>query len=101
MQQQQQQQAGQQQPLMQQPPQVITSKDLAYLTDQMSWQLTVMKKYHHFAQECMDPEVKAALDQAGQMHSRHYQMLLKHCQHNNTQVMQSIPQPSQNQQHMQ
>ncbi|WP_420838431.1 hypothetical protein [Caldalkalibacillus thermarum] len=101
MMQQQQQPVNQQQPLMPRPPQVITSKDLAYLTDQLSWQLTATKKCHHFAQECIDSEIKAALDQAGKMHMRHYQMLLRHCQHNNTQVMQSIPQPSQHQQPMQ
>jgi hypothetical protein len=83
---------GQQQPLMMEPPQVITTKDLLYLKDQLSWQLNAMKKCSHFSQECTDPDVKQALDKAGKMHLRHYQMLLRHCQNNNTQQMASVPQ---------
>jgi hypothetical protein len=88
---------GQQQPLMMEPPKVITTKDLLYLKDQLSWQLNAMKKCAHFAQECTDPQVKQALDTAGKMHLRHYQMLLKHCQNNNTQQMTQVPQPTQSQ----
>jgi hypothetical protein len=88
------QQQQMQQPLMMEPPQVITSKDLLYLKDQMSWQLNAMKKCAHFAQECSDPQIKQALDDTGRMHQRHYQMLLKHCQNNNAQVMSQVPQKS-------
>jgi hypothetical protein len=94
---QQQNMAGQQQPLMMEPPKVITTKDLLYLKDQLSWQLNAMKKCAHFAQECTDPQVKQALDTAGKMHLRHYQMLLKHCQNNNTQQMAQVPQQTQSQ----
>lgn len=94
---QQQNMTGQQQPLMMEPPKVITTKDLLYLKDQLSWQLNAMKKCAHFAQECTDPQVKQALDTAGKMHLRHYQMLLKHCQNNNTQQMAQVPQPTQSQ----
>lgn len=90
---------SQQQATMNQPPQVITTKDLSYLQDQMSWQLDAMKKCAHFAQECSDQDIKRAIEQAGQMHQRHYQMLLKHCQNKNTQQMQQVQQMmSQNQQ---
>lgn len=101
MQQQQNQQQNQnqqqtmQQPLMMEPPKVITTKDLLYLKDHMSWQLDAMKKCFHFAQECTVPEIKQALNKAGKMHQRHYQMLLKHCQNNNTQQMAQVPQQSQ------
>jgi hypothetical protein len=92
----QQQQMGQtQQPLMMEPPAVITTKDLLYLKDHLSWQLNAMKKCAHYAQECQDPQVRQALDEAGKMHQRHYQMLLKYCQYNNTQAMASVPQPQQ------
>lgn len=82
----------QQQPLMMQPPQVITTKDCLYLKDQLSWELIAMKKCHHFAQECTDPEIKQAIDKAGQMHLRHYQLLLKHLQNNNNAEMAKVPQ---------
>ncbi|WP_166243292.1 hypothetical protein [Paenibacillus turpanensis] len=82
----------QQQPVMQQPPQVITTKDYLYLKDQLSWELIAMKKCRHFAAECMDTEIRDAIDKAGQMHQRHYELLLKHLQNNNTAEMQKVQQ---------
>ncbi|MDI3546865.1 MAG: hypothetical protein PWR10_517 [Halanaerobiales bacterium] len=63
---------------MQQPPNFISTKDLAYLTDAMSWELLAMKKCHHFAQECNNNEIRQAIERAGRMHEKHYKMLLKH-----------------------
>lgn len=83
---------GQQQPVMMQPPQVITTKDCLYLKDQLSWELLAMKKCRHFAQECQDSEIQAAIDKAGQMHQRHYQLLLKHLQNNNQAEMANVQQ---------
>lgn len=87
---QQQQQSNQfgQQGIMPQPPSVVTSKDHLYITDMLSWNLLAMKKAHFFAGQCKDPEIKTALEQAGQMHQRHYQKILGHLQNQN--------QPSQN-----
>jgi hypothetical protein len=83
----------QQQPaVMQQPPQVITTKDFLYLKDQLSWEIVAMKKCRHFAQECSDSEISQAIDKAGQMHQRHYQLLLKHLQNNNTTEMEKVQQ---------
>lgn len=83
-------QSLQQQPLMMTPPNVITTKDLLYLKDMMSWLLDATKKCSHFSRECTDPKIKQVLDRAGQMHQRHYNIILKHCQNNNTQVMSSM-----------
>lgn len=85
----------QQQPMMAKPPAIISTKDSLYLKDQLSWILVAMKKCAHFAQECTDPQVKQAIDKAGQMHQRHYNLLLKHLQHNNTQAMAGMSQPTQ------
>lgn len=79
-----------QQPILMQPPQVITTKDHLYLKDQLSWELIAMKKCRHFAQECQDPEIRQAIDKAGEMHQRHYNMLLRHLQNNNTAEMQKM-----------
>ncbi|ERI07680.1 hypothetical protein [Aneurinibacillus aneurinilyticus] len=90
----QQQMAGQaqsQQPAMMTPPTVITVKDTYYVKDQMSWLLVAMKKCSHYAQECTDPKVKQIIDRAGQMHQRHYNTLLQHCQNDNTSAMNTIP----------
>lgn len=86
---------GQQQPAMQVPPHVITTKDHSYLKDQLSWLLLAMKKCRHYAQECTDPQIGQAIDQAGQMHQRHYTLLLKHLQNNNTAEMQKVHQQMQ------
>lgn len=88
---------SEQQAVMKEPPQVITVKDHNYLTDMLSWELNAMKKCSHFAAECSDPDVSNALNEAGQMHQRHYQMLLKHCQINNQQALSQMPQPAQTQ----
>lgn len=63
---------------MPEPPAVVSLKDGLYLKDALSWELTAMKKCQHFAQECNDPEIKSALDFAGRLHQRHYQILLNH-----------------------
>lgn len=83
---------GQLQPVMQQPPKIITTKDHLYLKDQLSWELVAMKKCSHFANECSDHEISQAIDKAGQMHQRHYELLLKHLQNNNTEEMQKVHQ---------
>lgn len=79
---------NQQQGVMPQPPNIISGKDQLYLTDMLSWNLLAMKKAHFYAQQCTDPEIKAELDKAGQMHQRHYQKILTHLQNPN-QPMQS------------
>lgn len=73
----------QQQGIMPQPPNVVTSKDHLYITDMLNWNLLAMKKAHFFAQQCKDPEIKTSLEQAGQMHERHYQKIIVHLQNQN------------------
>jgi|HigsolmetaAR203D_1030402.scaffolds.fasta_scaffold00823_16 hypothetical protein len=81
-----------QQPFMQQPPKVITTKDHSYLKDQLSWELLAMKKCHDVAGHCTDQEIRQAIEKAGRMHQRHYEMLLKHLQTNNQAAMQALQQ---------
>lgn len=80
-----------QQTIMSNPPNVVSTKDELYLKDMLSWNLLAMKKAHFYAQQCTDPEVKAELDRAGQMHQRHYQKLLSHINNH----LQSFTQPNQ------
>lgn len=67
-----------QQGVMQQPPTIISTKDAMYLTDALSWNLLAMKKAHFYAQQCQEPDLKAAFDSCGQMHQRHYEKILSH-----------------------
>lgn len=87
------------QPQIPTPPQAITSKDILYLKDALSWELLAFKKFHFLAQHSTDPEIKQALDNAGAMHQNHYQRLLTHLQVDNNAAMANIPSPNQGQQH--
>lgn len=74
------------------PPRVITSKDLSYLKDAMSWELIAFKKFAFYAQQCKDPQIKQLMDKVGKMHQRHYQKLLTHLQVDNNAAMAKLPQ---------
>lgn len=83
-----QQQGMQGQQIMKQPPNVVTTKDHMYINDMLSWNLLAMKKAHSFAQQCTDPQITQALEQAGKMHYAHYQTILNHLnQQNQSQQM--------------
>jgi hypothetical protein len=75
------------QPQIPNPPRAITSKDLLYIKDVLSWELLASKKFHHFAQEATNPQIKQALEKAGQMHQNHYQRMLPHLQVNNNEAL--------------
>jgi hypothetical protein len=89
--------APQAQPPIPAPPRVITTKDLLYLKDALSWELLAFKKFHFLAQQASNPQIKQALDKAGQMHQRHYEKLLTHLQVDNNAAMASVTQPQQQQ----
>lgn len=67
---------------MVQPPNVITSKDLAYLKDAMSWELLAFKKCRQYASFATDPGIQHQIDTAGQMHQKHYDQLLRYLESN-------------------
>lgn len=69
-----------QQAMMQQPPHLITTKDFAYLNDMLAWNLLAMKKFHFAASQCQDEHIQSELNKFGQMHQRHYELLLSHLQ---------------------
>ncbi|WP_240689429.1 hypothetical protein [Ammoniphilus sp. YIM 78166] len=95
-----QQQQQQNQPMFMTPPQVVTSKDLLYLKDAMSWLLDAFKKCSHFSSQVQDPQLRQEIDRIGQMHQRHYNMLLQHCANNNMQQMMAVQQQQQQQNQM-
>jgi hypothetical protein len=74
------------------PPVVITTKDLLYIKDALSWELLAFKKFHFLAGQAQNPEIKQALDQVGQMHQRHYQKLISHLQINNNNAISNFNQ---------
>lgn len=73
------------------PPPAITTKDLMYLKDAMSWELLAFKKFHFLAEHATNPQIKQALDKVGRMHQDHFQRLLNHLQVDNNTVLASMP----------
>jgi hypothetical protein len=73
------------------PPRAITTKDLMYLKDILSWELLSFKKFHSLAGQAQDNEIKQALEKVGQIHQGHYQKLLTHLQVNNNTVLANMP----------
>jgi hypothetical protein len=92
-------QQNQQQPVYSEPPKVMSTKDHLYITDMLSWNLLAMKKMNFYATQCQEQDVVNALNQAGQMHQRHYQSLMQQLQQLANQPMQGMnPQMGQGQQ---
>lgn len=77
--------------IMQTPPQAITTKDLAYIKDALSWELLAFKKFHFLAGQVQDNDIKQALEKVGQMHQTHYQKILSHLQANNQSALANMP----------
>jgi hypothetical protein len=73
------------------PPPVLSSKDLLYMEDMLSWNLNMVKKTHFFASQCQDELVKRALFKACSMHQEHYRELLDHLNHHLNQTAVSQP----------
>ena len=91
--QQQQQNTTQNQQQMPQPPNVISSKDLLYITDMMSWNLMAMKKAHFYESQCQIPQIAQAMQKVCQLHERHYEKILSHLENSNNQPSSPTNQP--------
>ncbi|MCM3791173.1 ferritin-like domain-containing protein [Domibacillus indicus] len=80
------------------PPRALSTKDVLYLKDALSWELLAFKKFHFFAQQVSNLEIKQALEKAGKMHQDHFQKLLPHLQVDNNATLTSLPNQQQGQQ---
>ena len=86
------------QPPIPNPPRAITTKDLMYIKDALSWELLAFKKFHFMAAQVQNPQFKDALNKAGQMHQNHYQRLITHLQIDNNTALANLPNTQQMQQ---
>ena len=50
-------------------PNMISTKDLSYLSDIFEWHFVTSKKCAHYEKEATDEEIKQALGKIGQMHA--------------------------------
>lgn len=57
-------------------PQIISTKDLAYLSDMFEWNQTVFKQINHFINEVEDGEVKELLERLRNMHEDHLHFII-------------------------
>ncbi len=50
-------------------PTMISTKDLAYISDMFEWNFNVSKELNHFSNEAIDPEIKEKLKTSALLHS--------------------------------
>ncbi len=86
------------QPPIPNPPRAITTKDILYIKDALSWELLAFKKFNFMANQLQNPQLKEALNKAGRMHENHYQRLLTHLQVDNNTALANLPNTQQMQQ---
>lgn len=55
---------------MKQVPDMISSKDLDYISDMFNWNFNASKVAHHFSEESTDEDVKQILHEGALMHSQ-------------------------------
>ena len=52
-------------------PQIISTKDLAYISDMFEWNYNAYKEINHFIGEVKSEEIKELLESASSMHNTH------------------------------
>ena len=57
-------------------PQIISTKDLAYLSDMFEWNYIAFKQINHFINEVKDEEVKELLERFRNMHEDHLNFII-------------------------
>ncbi|KIL43723.1 hypothetical protein [Jeotgalibacillus campisalis] len=55
--------------------QSLSTKDALYIEDILAWNLLAAKKTHYAASQCQTPQVKAELEAACQLHSKHFEAI--------------------------
>lgn len=57
-------------------PNMISGKDLHYITDMLNWNLIALKKARHYLSHIKDEDVKMAVQKSYDLHKKHYMFLL-------------------------
>jgi uncharacterized protein YktB (UPF0637 family) len=57
-------------------PQIISTKDLAYLSDMFEWNYNAFKQINHFIDEVKDDEIKELLERFRNMHEDHMHYII-------------------------
>jgi len=56
----------------------LTEKDLAYMHDQMSWELIATKKAYQYAHQTLEPECRQLMFQVAEQHQRNMERIMAH-----------------------
>lgn len=62
---------------MKEVPNIISTKDLSYIKDMLSWNLVMAKKSKEYLKLVGDKDVKELLKKFNEVHKSHYEMLLE------------------------
>lgn len=62
---------------MKEVPNIISTKDLSYIKDMLSWNLVMAKKSKEYLKLVGDKDVKERLKKVNEVHKSHYEMLLE------------------------
>ena len=62
---------------MKEVPNIISTKDLSYIKDMLSWNLDMAKKSKEYLKLVGDKDVKELLKKVNEVHKSHYEMLLE------------------------
>ena len=62
---------------MKEVPNIISTKDLSYIKDMLSWNLVMAKKSKEYLKLIGDKDVKELLKKVNEVHKSHYEMLLE------------------------
>lgn len=62
---------------MKEVPNIISTKDLSYIKDMLSWNLVMAKKSKEYLNLVGDKDVKELLKKVNEVHKSHYEMLLE------------------------
>lgn len=62
---------------MNQAPKMISTKDLAYLSDMADWNMNANKECNHFANEVQDEEIKTMILETGKMHRENFEKIIQ------------------------
>lgn len=54
----------------------LTARELGSITDQLSQEQTLVKKYKMYAAQCGDPQLRVKCEQVAARHQNHYNTLL-------------------------
>lgn len=64
----------------------LSTKEVNYLKDHLSWELAAVKRCYNYAQECQDQKFTQLLHEVGKIHQENFTDLLNYCNQKSREV---------------